>query len=976
MTRAWNWKTYGQALKRALWDNVTVVLHAPTLRCGWMDGGCFVAAHAVARIVDGELWGLIGPGGMVDHVVVRTPDGSGVLDADGFATARTMLHRWRKIMKMDMSLLKLEAPPWQDRDIACQVKLADELERRLRAELPSSYPREDGLAGAARRPNPPRIDPGTMTADELRGMLRALYMPVGGARAALEARLRHALAVRARFSGSPEELSRMTVPALKDVLRSVDWSTWGDKKRLVALVQKFASMPLAAAPPRQRPRRRMLAIVWTNPFTGARELRSWIDDTAGARAGVDRRMHDEQHARDDAAREHGLVFPPADISLQSSDEGLTQTSDEDLERWAAIVRDIEGRTLPRVGGIMLDNAEAHTREDRARRARLEQEARRPNPIIPPDELAQELASYLNTKVDPYDFGNYLLEQWQEQDPEQMEAAESRRGGGFVVQVDDLDDEERARFAKWLQTARADSRLTPLQEERRDDPLGVPSYLYFEDAKPLGKNAWCVHFTRHQFTSFERGATLEMLGLSTHWKQKANASCKVNLDDSIGLYERVFGFAFSAAAERSIFWRDKGRKCGKRAVLFQTDAAVIAYHVTDDERQVIFPLCSERNLYDIEFDSWGAVSIDGIDEDFKSLDDAIQYLETHAVGGAEQQPALRQANPRAIPLDDEAIWRDTQHIVHELHAHFTKVAQDRGAWAASAYGTLPHNFSILPLTTVLTTRTQVGRKKVDEIFLRVAVQEDPGVRAFIPTGTASLLRDGRNVVTLTVNGSYSVLDLVKASADTWGPFASQVHDVLRHEITHIADPAHGHSIPTYSATSSGAVHELDVYFNDPLEVRAFMREITDQIKRRIKFAAMEADPTAVAHTIVHENRVFNAMAPHLTPANRKLLLRAMTQVTVEEVEKRNAEIRAARPTSNTREKADEAAETVKRLLEHRFRDKGGIGWVASITVEPDPDEGHVIVVRTAPGEGHKNPFTRISQIAVVTNPKQKAKRRAS
>lgn len=466
-----------------------------------------------------------------------------------------------------------------------------------------------------------------MTIDQMRAVLRGMYLPVGGSRADLEARLAHALAVRARFMAMPEELlSSMTVHELKLVLRSIDRPLAGDKARLVAELRRFVAMPLAPQPPRAKPTRRMLAIVWTNPFSGRRELRSWLDDTDAARSHFAQRIEQERWARADAELHHGLRFHELDISLQRSDEGLPQTSDDDLERWAAIVRDVEGRTLPRVG-LMMTNAEAHAREERARLARL------------------------------------------------------------------------------------------------------------------------------------------------------------------------------------------------------------AEH--------------------------------------------------------------RQDNPRAIPLDDDAIWNDTRNIVQQLHTLFSQAVRDRGLWAASAYGTLPHNFSLLPTSARLTTRTHVGRKKVDEIYLRVMVREEPETRAFITTGSASLLRDGEKVVSMTVNGSYSALDLARATETEWGPFASQVHDLLRHEITHIADPAHGRGRPRYSASTSGAVDEMAAYFNDPLELRAFMREITDQIRRRIKFGSVEIAPEVMAHKVVAENRIFLAMSKHLTVPNQKLLMRAMAQVAVEEVERRNAEIRAAR-----------------------------------------------------------------------------------
>ena len=238
----------------------------------------------------------------------------------------------------------------------------------------------------------------------------------------------------------------------------------------------------------------------------------------------------------------------------------------------------------------------------------------PNPMQPYADQARELASYLNTEIDPYDFG-YMLPKWSGSDQEQ--------------QVDDLSEADKARFVRWLRGS--DRRASPLDDLMQEAPTDVPSYLYFNNAKPLGPKAWCVHFTKRAFSSFVYGATVEMLGLSTHFRTHPMANCRKNLEDDIGLFERVFGFAFSADKLRRYgHIEDAQRKYGRgAAVLFQTDAGVEARHLTDNEDQVIFPLCSEYNVHEVSFDG-SNVMIDGEDDvRFDSLDDAIWHLENES-----------------------------------------------------------------------------------------------------------------------------------------------------------------------------------------------------------------------------------------------------------------------------------------------------------------------------------------------------------
>ncbi len=155
------WRAYGQALKQALWANVCVVEDDPVHRCGWMDGGCFIAARAVVHLTGGSYWGVHAAWTsretlvQVEHVIVRTPGGEGFLDGDGFSTERTMIARWRKQLSVRAERPTVTLAPVSPVDlldgvltiageepagVQCDLVLAARLEQRLRSTLPLPPP--------------------------------------------------------------------------------------------------------------------------------------------------------------------------------------------------------------------------------------------------------------------------------------------------------------------------------------------------------------------------------------------------------------------------------------------------------------------------------------------------------------------------------------------------------------------------------------------------------------------------------------------------------------------------------------------------------------------------------------------------------------------------------------------------------------------------------------------------------------------
>jgi hypothetical protein len=238
-----------------------------------------------------------------------------------------------------------------------------------------------------------------------------------------------------------------------------------------------------------------------------------------------------------------------------------------------------------------------------------------------------LADYLDIDLDPYDF-MHELRTW-------AKAAKVKKDGDGRA-IDDetspheLSDKQREAFKAWL-----------ISNHKGEDWVGtgaidVPAYLYFSEVRRLPVGTWCIHFTPSEaFDVFEQGTTIEGLALSSHKREKDPVDREKNLTEDIGSAEIVYGFAFEASMRNVL---SVGRKYGSNAVLFQTDAGVRAWHIGDEEYQVIFPLTSEYNvipLYDprpgeitVQTDSGDAVT-------FKTLEEVIAY--------AEHEPAVRK-NP--------------------------------------------------------------------------------------------------------------------------------------------------------------------------------------------------------------------------------------------------------------------------------------------------------------------------------------------
>lgn len=232
-----------------------------------------------------------------------------------------------------------------------------------------------------------------------------------------------------------------------------------------------------------------------------------------------------------------------------------------------------------------------------------------------------LFDYLDLEVDPYDF-SHAIPDWMEEEGIAWESPDQPMAA-------DLTAAQLKKFEAWVVDREKDIEWVATGD------VYAPAYLYFNEVSKLPAGTWCVHFTSETpFEAFDRGTTLEGLALSTHKREKDTPDCAKNLGDEIGSAEVVFGFAFEARARSPSYGRmdvmSHGlSKYGHNAVLFQTDGGVRAWHVGDEEYQVIFPLCSEYNVIPLYHPDPGEVKIeteDGGEMTFGSIEHVIAYAE--------------------------------------------------------------------------------------------------------------------------------------------------------------------------------------------------------------------------------------------------------------------------------------------------------------------------------------------------------------
>jgi hypothetical protein len=257
--------------------------------------------------------------------------------------------------------------------------------------------------------------------------------------------------------------------------------------------------------------------------------------------------------------------------------------------------------------------------------------------------------------------------------------------------------------------------------------------------------------------------------------------------------------------------------------------------------------------------------------------------------------VRLPNPRPIPLDEMALREDAEAIVESLHAYAEEEIAVRASdgmnpdWplAGARAHIIRHEMKAKAIT---------GDRRIDRTVVGIQLIDGKGSKKLVVSGAAHIWRgpsgepEGRIVV--RVNAAMTPGEL--ASATSGGQFSILFGDLLsllRHEMTHVGDWK-SETGPSYSK-SEGVVDDWKDYYNDPLEVRSFMREITDDVKHYVSMNVETARPKELVQKALDSSSRWQQMVPHLTPANEKLLLQAAYRAVEDEREPALKRARARR-----------------------------------------------------------------------------------
>ena len=233
--------------------------------------------------------------------------------------------------------------------------------------------------------------------------------------------------------------------------------------------------------------------------------------------------------------------------------------------------------------------------------------------------------------------------------------------------------------------------------------------------------------------------------------------------------------------------------------------------------------------------------------------------------------MRQRNPRPIPLD-AAVDEDVRAIARLLAAHFGRVAEERESERGQRGPYAPYRSSAEPLFTLLRSTATTGRRRVEQIIAEIQIVEAPDRPEVVLSGSAGF-RKGRPVVGIRVNGRYRPSQLAAAFSGENPSALPRLRSVLRHELTHVGDWAFvPGATPSYVAPE-GQPDDPSAYHNDPLEVRAFMREVVDDVSAVAQRIVRVTRPKELVERALEQSSIWSKVEPHLSEANRRKILQA-------------------------------------------------------------------------------------------------------
>lgn len=233
--------------------------------------------------------------------------------------------------------------------------------------------------------------------------------------------------------------------------------------------------------------------------------------------------------------------------------------------------------------------------------------------------------------------------------------------------------------------------------------------------------------------------------------------------------------------------------------------------------------------------------------------------------------------RTIPLDKSALRGVAKRLEGQL--------VDSARVAVRSRPNEPIRWRQVWAKEVHRIKNVIGTNLLVEVLLVAGRDHGPG--PYVSAGGAGTnRRTGDPVVIVKLNGSYSAEHYAEVAEA--GFLWLQIYRMLLHEVSHAADI----SKPRYDAgPASGEydVEDLPLYYNDPVEVRAYMQEVVNEIlsfggkrenvKKVLKLFRKSREQGV--EVLLKNSDTWHEIKPYLTFQNRKRVMKNVYQALVEE-----------------------------------------------------------------------------------------------
>jgi hypothetical protein len=247
---------------------------------------------------------------------------------------------------------------------------------------------------------------------------------------------------------------------------------------------------------------------------------------------------------------------------------------------------------------------------------------------------------------------------------------------------------------------------------------------------------------------------------------------------------------------------------------------------------------------------------------------VSYRSRSADGSREPRPSkvARRYAARPIRLDRAAVQKTRDKLVDGLRRwvlrHRTEV---------EALGVEQRR----PLASAEITLDDVaGRPLTAEVHL-LSKRDPSNPLSIVGAGAGKNRRTGRPTVIVFLNAK----DNARWFFQKGSVFPDYLFRTLLHELTHVADTFDAEKPRDYEGGTKKLMApgqpevEWDDYYNDPMEVRAFMREIYEQVRENFpKFVEAFGETTGLRYAL--KSTDWSDIKEHLTPRNKKIILKGV------------------------------------------------------------------------------------------------------